>query len=85
MLTGESLFMTVFQNHGQGKRRVAFGAPWGLSRNNVVGYTASAGVDQRNTAGRAQCLLARRPLFGQGLARAYSDVPSRRWEPGPCH
>jgi uncharacterized protein (TIGR00266 family) len=28
LLTGESLFMTVFQNHGQGKRRVAFGAPY---------------------------------------------------------
>ena len=27
LLTGESLFMTVFQNRGQGKRRVAFGAP----------------------------------------------------------
>src|SRR5512140_2584534 len=28
LLTGESLFMTVFVNHGQGKRRVAFGAPY---------------------------------------------------------
>lgn len=28
LLTGESLFMTVFQNRGQGKRRVAFGAPY---------------------------------------------------------
>src|SRR5512138_2147733 len=28
LLTGESLFMTVFINHGQGKRRVAFGAPY---------------------------------------------------------
>jgi uncharacterized protein (TIGR00266 family) len=28
VLTGESLFMTVFQNRGQGKRRVAFGAPY---------------------------------------------------------
>jgi uncharacterized protein (TIGR00266 family) len=28
LLTGESLFMTVFQNGGQGKRRVAFGAPY---------------------------------------------------------
>jgi uncharacterized protein (AIM24 family) len=28
LLTGESLFMTVFQNRGQGKRRVAFGAPF---------------------------------------------------------
>jgi uncharacterized protein (TIGR00266 family) len=28
LLTGESLFMTVFQNQGQGKRRVAFGAPY---------------------------------------------------------
>jgi len=28
LLTGESLFMTVFQNHGQGKKRVAFGAPY---------------------------------------------------------
>jgi uncharacterized protein (TIGR00266 family) len=28
LLVGESLFMTVFQNHGQGKRRVAFGAPY---------------------------------------------------------
>ena len=28
VLTGESLFMTVFQNQGQGKRRVAFGAPY---------------------------------------------------------
>jgi uncharacterized protein (TIGR00266 family) len=27
LLTGESLFMTVFENRGQGKRRVAFGAP----------------------------------------------------------
>jgi uncharacterized protein (TIGR00266 family) len=27
LLTGESLFMTVFQNQGGGKRRVAFGAP----------------------------------------------------------
>jgi uncharacterized protein (TIGR00266 family) len=27
LLTGESLFMTVFQNQGAGKRRVAFGAP----------------------------------------------------------
>jgi uncharacterized protein (TIGR00266 family) len=27
LLTGESLFMTVFQNRGTGKRRVAFGAP----------------------------------------------------------
>src|SRR5215510_2570849 len=27
LLTGESLFMTVFSNHGQGKKRVAFGAP----------------------------------------------------------
>src|SRR6266540_1444951 len=27
-LTGESLFMTVFQNRGQGKKRVAFGAPY---------------------------------------------------------
>src|SRR3989304_6920461 len=25
LLTGESLFMTVFQNRGQGKKRVAFG------------------------------------------------------------
>jgi uncharacterized protein (TIGR00266 family) len=28
LLTGESLFMTVFQNQGVGKRRVAFGAPY---------------------------------------------------------
>jgi uncharacterized protein (TIGR00266 family) len=28
LLTGESLFMTVFSNQGQGKRRVAFGAPY---------------------------------------------------------
>jgi uncharacterized protein (TIGR00266 family) len=28
LLTGESLFMTVFQNQGRGKRKVAFGAPY---------------------------------------------------------
>lgn len=28
LLTGESLFMTVFQNRASGKRRVAFGAPF---------------------------------------------------------
>jgi uncharacterized protein (TIGR00266 family) len=28
MLTGESLFMTVFQNRAPGKKRVAFGAPY---------------------------------------------------------
>lgn len=28
LLVGESLFMTVFQNRGQGKRHVAFGAPY---------------------------------------------------------
>ena len=28
LLTGESLFMTVFLNRGQGKKRVAFGAPY---------------------------------------------------------
>lgn len=28
ILTGESLFMTVFYNHGYEKRRVAFGAPY---------------------------------------------------------
>ena len=28
LLMGESLFMTVFQNRGEGKRRVAFGAPY---------------------------------------------------------
>src|SRR5512137_1138563 len=28
LLTGESLFMTVFQNQGQGKQKVAFGAPY---------------------------------------------------------
>jgi uncharacterized protein (AIM24 family) len=28
LLTGESLFMTVFQNQGQGKKKVAFGAPY---------------------------------------------------------
>ncbi len=28
LLTGESLFMTVFQNRGVGKRHVAFGAPY---------------------------------------------------------
>src|SRR3954451_14825224 len=28
LLSGESLFMTVFQNQGQGKRRIAFGAPY---------------------------------------------------------
>src|SRR6476646_667522 len=28
LLTGESLFMTVLQNRGQGKKRVAFGAPY---------------------------------------------------------
>src|SRR2546423_13784419 len=28
LLIGESLFMTVFQNRGQGKKRVAFGAPY---------------------------------------------------------
>jgi uncharacterized protein (TIGR00266 family) len=28
LLTGESLFMTIFLNQGQGKRRVAFGAPY---------------------------------------------------------
>lgn len=28
LLTGESLFMTVFGNQAQGKRRVAFGAPY---------------------------------------------------------
>ena len=28
LLTGESLFMTVFQNRGYGKKRVAFGAPY---------------------------------------------------------
>ena len=28
ILTGESLFMTVFTNSGQGKQRVAFGAPY---------------------------------------------------------
>ncbi|ANM31855.1 hypothetical protein ABI59_23290 [Acidobacteria bacterium Mor1] len=28
LVTGESLFMTVFANKGQGKKRVAFGAPY---------------------------------------------------------
>ena len=28
LLTGESLFMTVFQNRGTGKKKVAFGAPY---------------------------------------------------------
>ncbi len=28
LLTGESLFMTVFENRGQGKQHVAFGAPY---------------------------------------------------------
>jgi uncharacterized protein (AIM24 family) len=28
ILTGESLFMTVFMNQGAGKRKVAFGAPY---------------------------------------------------------
>src|SRR6267143_5310036 len=28
LLTGESLFMTLFQNRGQVKRKVAFGAPY---------------------------------------------------------
>lgn len=28
LITGESLFMTVFQNRGLGKKRVAFGAPY---------------------------------------------------------
>lgn len=28
LLTGESLFMTIFQNRGLGKKRVAFGAPY---------------------------------------------------------
>jgi len=28
LITGESLFMTVFQNRGTGKKRVAFGAPY---------------------------------------------------------
>jgi uncharacterized protein (TIGR00266 family) len=28
LLTGESLFMTVFQNRGSGKRKIAFGAPY---------------------------------------------------------
>src|SRR6267378_6928997 len=28
VLIGESMFMTVFQNRGQGKKRVAFGAPY---------------------------------------------------------
>ena len=28
LLTGESLFMTVFQNRGHGKKKVAFGAPY---------------------------------------------------------
>ena len=28
LLTGESLFMTIFQNQGQGKKKVAFGAPY---------------------------------------------------------
>ena len=28
LLTGESLFMTVFQNQGHGKKKVAFGAPY---------------------------------------------------------
>jgi len=28
LLTGESMFMTVFLNRGQGKKRVAFGAPY---------------------------------------------------------
>src|ERR1041384_5558484 len=28
LITGESLFMTVFQNQGAGKRKVAYGAPY---------------------------------------------------------
>lgn len=28
LITGESLFMTVFENRGQGKKKVAFGAPY---------------------------------------------------------
>jgi uncharacterized protein (AIM24 family) len=28
LLTGESLFMTIFLNRGMGKKRVAFGAPY---------------------------------------------------------
>jgi uncharacterized protein (TIGR00266 family) len=28
LLTGESLFMTVFQNRGAGKKKIAFGAPY---------------------------------------------------------
>jgi uncharacterized protein (TIGR00266 family) len=28
LITGESLFMTVFQNRGQGKKKIAFGAPY---------------------------------------------------------
>src|SRR6185503_15220250 len=28
LLTGESMFMTVFQNRGMGKKKVAFGAPY---------------------------------------------------------
>src|SRR5690606_15345841 len=28
LITGESMFMTVFQNRGSGKKKVAFGAPY---------------------------------------------------------
>jgi len=53
LLTGESLFMTVFINEGQGKKHVAFGAPY-------PGKIIRSGCPTSARADRAEGLVPRR-------------------------
>jgi uncharacterized protein (AIM24 family) len=87
VLIGESMFMTVFQNRGQGKKRVAFGAPYPgkiipVRLPDVGGRVAGAKRclsvrgQRREFGDRFYETVWRRPVRGRGL---YSRAVARRW------
>ena len=71
LLTGESLFMTVFINQGQGKRRVAFGAPY---PGKIV---SDPPVGDRRRIHRTKRLVSRRRE--RRVDRDRVPAPARRW------
>ena len=68
LLTGESLFMTVFSNNGSGKQQVAFAAPY-------AGKILA--MDLSQLQGRAHLSERRLPLRGKGGVSSVSHSRKR--------
>ena len=73
LLTGESLFMTVFQNRAQGKKRVAFGAPYPGKIIPVIGSTNPERI--RGAAKAPELELSREEWYQLLLAARGEPLP----------